>query len=98
MTLTMEQAMASAFEELLAMDSSDFIKELSSREEGDVSILLQHMRDFVNCNGLTITIRLRENIITSTKRIDIAKKFVQNLRGWQIELEAANDSYYLMAA
>lgn len=102
MTLTMEQAMTSAFEELLAMDSNDFIKELFAREEGDISILLQHMRDtsnLANCNDFTITtMKLLENIITSTKSGDIAKKFAQNLHLWQLELEVANDSYYLMAA
>ncbi|MEM8103183.1 hypothetical protein Q4R32_13790 [Morganella morganii] len=100
MKMTMEKAMALAFEELLAMDSNDFVNELIAHRDGDVVSLLKSVCGLHGAHNYKVfsTMKLRENAPISVTSIEVFKKMLLDFDSWQIDLEAANDSHYLMAA
>ena len=100
MKMTMEKAMALAFEELLAMDSNDFVNELFAHSEGDVVSLLRSVDGLHSAHNYKIfsTNRFRENAPVVATHFDLIKKMLYMVDDWQAESDAANDSHYLMAA
>lgn len=102
MKMTMEKAMALAFEEMLAMDSNDFVNELFAHSEGDVVSLLRSVDGLHSAHNYKIfsSIGFRKNALVVATHFDLTKKTLLKVDDWQAELEseAANDSHYLMAA
>ncbi|ELR5271130.1 MULTISPECIES: hypothetical protein [unclassified Providencia] len=100
MKLTMEQAIDSVFEELFAMDSIEFVKELKTHKGGDVYNLINHFCKIETSkeNEIIISTFLRDNSAKYMVDFDAVALAYLHMSRWSYQGEPANDEQYAMAA